>query len=658
MTLVADQLAAARRRGIDFGPGTTHGGTPGPGMRYATLPTGLQVPLGEGLGPVAEATVKRYGGKIHDAGMTLPMEDSRQARPDGPVNVKPTNPGQFEDPDWLSGLKGQYNHALTRKDDPASKIRSILFPDKEPSAPAGQGEWWGPNAPMAQGSGTPYMPLEMPVEGGMAPGFAGAVGMANPELYAAMGGMQPTQSGGALGALAGADGMETTGATVQPAGVDPAFIASMRGAIDGSRGQAGFDPTGAGYDYDRATAAGMGPDGTGENAGHWGSVAPVSAEEAQKFGLPEGSYVMHKGQGHPTFHKAVAAEEARGSQIVERGGRLYSVPAAPAAAQGTPASDPMFLASMRGAIDGAKAEPAVMRTGAQPAAQRQPQSLLERILMQLPYGLTPEQAEKQQEQQRAEAFLEAGLHTMAAASRPGSTAFGAMSEGALEALRGDRQKRKDQASTADAKWDRFLKTAALADSLETRRSNAAFQNRKFEETQRHNKATEAAALLRAKGTGRTYEIDRKIELLQVLDPNMTAQDIVNVVTGKKPVDMVDLRRRAYEMASKAEDAGGFPLYKTEEEKRRAAQQTVQFFLGDKAGNIGTQEASAGTPPPLTGNEPPLPASQDQIQEGVWYHTQDGPRMFKDGKWQKPKKDALKKAEPPDPVYRANNLPER
>ena len=607
-------------------------------MRYAQLPTGLQVPLGDGIGPIGEAMVKRYGGKIYDAGMTLPVEDPRRARPDGPVSVKPTNPGQFEDPDWISGLKGQYNHALTRKDDPASKLRSMFFSDNQSGAPAGKGEWWGKNAPAAQGQGTPYMPLEMPAESEMAPGFAETLSAANPDLYGAMGGMQPTPAGGALGALARTDGMETTGTTAQPASVDPAFIASMRGAIDSSRGPAVFDPTGVGYDYYRALAAGMGPDGTGENAGHWGSVAPVSAEEAQKFGLTEGSYVMLKGQGHPTFHKAVAAEEARGSQIVEHGGRLYSVPAAPAAAQGAPAADPMFLASMRGAIDSAKAQPAVMRSGAQPAAQgRQPQSLLERVLLEMPDGPTEPTATKGD---RNMAMLEAGLNMMSAASQPGATGLGSIGHGALAGLQSLRGMKANNAAAADAKWDRFLKTAALADSLDTRRSSAAFQNRKFEEQQRHNRATEAAAFLRANGTGRTYEIDRKIEILQALDPNMSSQDIVNVVTGKKPVDIVDLRRRAYEMVSKAEDDGGFPLYKTEDEKRAAAQRVVNDlvhgFDRDKQG--GTQEASVQAPTP---DAPPLPQSADQVQEGVWYNTPDGPRMLKGGKWFSPKKDALK-----------------
>lgn len=89
----------------------------------------------------------------------------------------------------------------------------------------------------------------------------------------------------------------------------------------------GFDANGAGYDYPTARAAGMGADGTGENAGHWGSVAPVTPDVRARYGLPENSYLILKGKAHPTFDKAVEAERARGSKVVQLGGRYYSVPA-------------------------------------------------------------------------------------------------------------------------------------------------------------------------------------------------------------------------------------------------------------------------------------------------------------------------------------------
>jgi hypothetical protein len=87
-----------------------------------------------------------------------------------------------------------------------------------------------------------------------------------------------------------------------------------------------FDPEGKDYDYQTALAYGMGPTGTGSNAGHWGSVAPTSDDERIKNDLPEDSYVLLKGAKHETMHKAVEAEKERGSKVEKRGKRYYSIP--------------------------------------------------------------------------------------------------------------------------------------------------------------------------------------------------------------------------------------------------------------------------------------------------------------------------------------------
>jgi hypothetical protein len=88
------------------------------------------------------------------------------------------------------------------------------------------------------------------------------------------------------------------------------------------RKKRGFDPEGSDYDYTRAKAAGMGRGADG----HWGSVAPANASQRQRFKLPEDSYVVLKGRSHPTFDLTVKAEERRGSEIVKKGARYYSVP--------------------------------------------------------------------------------------------------------------------------------------------------------------------------------------------------------------------------------------------------------------------------------------------------------------------------------------------
>jgi len=87
-----------------------------------------------------------------------------------------------------------------------------------------------------------------------------------------------------------------------------------------------FNPEGADYDYQTAMAYGMGPTGTGEDLGHWGSVAPTSDDERMLRDLPRDAYVMLKGKTHETFDKAEQAEKERGSKIVKIGDRYYSIP--------------------------------------------------------------------------------------------------------------------------------------------------------------------------------------------------------------------------------------------------------------------------------------------------------------------------------------------
>jgi hypothetical protein len=87
-----------------------------------------------------------------------------------------------------------------------------------------------------------------------------------------------------------------------------------------------FDPEGDDYDYLTARAAGMGPTGTGENLGHWGSVTSAPKSLKVKYKLPEESYILLKGKNHPTWDFAVAGEEERGFEIKKYGDRYFSVP--------------------------------------------------------------------------------------------------------------------------------------------------------------------------------------------------------------------------------------------------------------------------------------------------------------------------------------------
>jgi hypothetical protein len=101
---------------------------------------------------------------------------------------------------------------------------------------------------------------------------------------------------------------------------------AVGGLVYLAAGGAAFNPEGADYDYQTAKAHGMGPTGLGENQGHWGSVAPAPEQARQQYNLPQDSYVVLKGKNHETFHKAEAAENARGSKIVKFGDRYYSIP--------------------------------------------------------------------------------------------------------------------------------------------------------------------------------------------------------------------------------------------------------------------------------------------------------------------------------------------
>ena len=89
-----------------------------------------------------------------------------------------------------------------------------------------------------------------------------------------------------------------------------------------------FDPSGADYDYTTAIGAGMQPQQqSGENKGHWGSVAPTPLQYRFDYKLPEDSYMMLKGSAHPTFQQGVEGEEGRGYQVIKFGDRYFSVPA-------------------------------------------------------------------------------------------------------------------------------------------------------------------------------------------------------------------------------------------------------------------------------------------------------------------------------------------
>lgn len=114
--------------------------------------------------------------------------------------------------------------------------------------------------------------------------------------------------------------------------------------------QPAFDPEGSDYDYETAKSAGMGPEASGENQGHWGSVTQTRPEDRQKYGLPEDSYMLLKGRQHETWNLAEEAEKERGAEIIKRGNRYFSVPKGSIAPE--PSQEP--LGGPQGFQDGGK----------------------------------------------------------------------------------------------------------------------------------------------------------------------------------------------------------------------------------------------------------------------------------------------------------------
>ena len=103
-----------------------------------------------------------------------------------------------------------------------------------------------------------------------------------------------------------------------PKGEVSIFNAHLKSKLDSSssipvaKAPNDFNARGEDYDYDMAEKSGAKPDGDA----HWPSRVPSGKYEG----------LLLKGSSHPTFHKTVEAERNLGNHIVERDGRLYSLP--------------------------------------------------------------------------------------------------------------------------------------------------------------------------------------------------------------------------------------------------------------------------------------------------------------------------------------------
>ena len=100
------------------------------------------------------------------------------------------------------------------------------------------------------------------------------------------------------------------------------YASSLPGWINRAKKFRPFDPSGGGFDYNSADAAGM----TRDKNQHFGSLAPLPSTQAEALGLPLGSGLVLKGRTHKTWNKMVEAETKLGNKIVKVQGRYYSVP--------------------------------------------------------------------------------------------------------------------------------------------------------------------------------------------------------------------------------------------------------------------------------------------------------------------------------------------
>ena len=117
-----------------------------------------------------------------------------------------------------------------------------------------------------------------------------------------------------------------------------------------------FDAEGDGFDDATAKAHGLKRDATG----HLGSVVPVTEAQIAELGVPEGSFMLLKGKKHPTFDKAVAAEEARGFKVQKIGDRYFSIPISDVSFEPSEETDAEVAAVE--ALGATKAEVAAVKT--------------------------------------------------------------------------------------------------------------------------------------------------------------------------------------------------------------------------------------------------------------------------------------------------------
>lgn len=103
--------------------------------------------------------------------------------------------------------------------------------------------------------------------------------------------------------------------------------------------------------------------------------------------------------------------------------------------------------------------------------------------------------------------------------------------------------------------------------------------------------------------GRQSVFQQKVALYKAAYPDKNDAEVLEMADGRKPPNPADLRARAFVIAQKATDHLGRPLYKTPEDQRRAADETLQYMLG------GVDAAQPSLAPPGQPAAAPAPGAR-------------------------------------------------
>jgi hypothetical protein len=137
----------------------------------------------------------------------------------------------------------------------------------------------------------------------------------------------------------------------------------------------------------------------------------------------------------------------------------------------------------------------------------------------------------------------------------------------------------------------------------------------------------------ASGAGHTSVFQQKIALYKAAYPDKSDAEVLEMADGRKPPNPADLRARAFVIAQKATDHLGRPLYKTPEDQRRAADETLAYMLGGQPQTAAVPAPAA--PPTAAPPASPAPAPAPAAPAAAAGPDMSQARKAPDGQWYVP-----------------------